>query len=195
MPRLEELYLYAYDLKADALFALPLPRLRILRVDHESSYPLEVLASNATLGNLTHILCHPHAQRPDDPDAFIRLGQLRAICWAPHLKSLEHLQLRLTDFGDEGVEAIVASGLLKRLRVLDLMYGCVTDDGAKLLAACPDLKNLRLLDLTMNALTEAGIAALAATGVPFVAKDQHGEHPSRMEPDGYLDYLGYGDIE
>ena len=195
MSRLEELYLYAGDLNAAELFALPLPRLRVLRVDHEMSYPLEVLAANSALGNLTHILCHPHAQTPNDADAYIRLDQLRAICLSPHLTSLAHLQLRLTDFGDEGTEEIVASGLLQRLRVLDLSYGCITDVGARALAACPDLKNLQLLDLTMNAMTAEGIAALTATGITVVANEQHGEHPSRMDPNGYLDYLSYGDIE
>jgi hypothetical protein len=170
-------------------------RLRVLRYDHARSYPFDVLAANPALGSLTHLLCHPHAQVPDDPDAYIRLDQLRAICRSPHLTSLTHLQLRLTDFGDDGIAEIIESGILKRLRVLDLSYGCVTDDGARALAACPDLKHLHHLDLTMNALTEEGIAALAATGVAFTAEDQHDEHPTRMGENGYLDYLSYGDME
>jgi hypothetical protein len=195
MPRLEELYLYAGDVDAAALFALPLPHLRVLRVDHERSYPLDVLAENPSLGNLTHLSCHPHAQRPGDPDAYLRLDQLRAVCRSPHLRNLSHLRLRLTDFGDEGAEELIASGVLKRLRVLDLSYGCMTDAGAAALAASPDLRNLALLDLSRNALGENGIAALRATDVTLKADDQHGEHPSRMGEDGYLDYLGYGDME
>ncbi|QJW96556.1 TIGR02996 domain-containing protein [Frigoriglobus tundricola] len=195
MPQLEELYLYAHSMEPAALFALPLSRLRILRVDHEMSYPLDVLAANSLLGNLTHILCHPHAQRPEDPHAYIRLDQLRALCRSPHLPRLTYLQLCLTDFGDEGAEEVIASGVLKRLRVLDLSYGCMTDSGAIALAACSDLKNLSLLDLTMNSLTEVGIAALTATGVPFKADQQHAEHPSRIDEHGYLEYLSYGDIE
>src|SRR5262249_33565001 len=130
MPRLEELYLYAYDVPAAAVFAYPMPRLRILRVDDATEYPLGVLAGHPALGNLTHLLCHPHAQYPEDHVAYIRLDQLRAVCRSPHLRSLTHLQLRLTDFGDDGVEEVVASGALKRLRVLDLSNGCVTDRGA-----------------------------------------------------------------
>jgi hypothetical protein len=195
MPRLEELYLYAYDVKPEALFAQPMPRLRILRVDHETNYPFEVLAANPTLGSLTYLLCHPHAQRPDDPDAYIRLDQLRAICRSPHLTNLTHLQLRLTDFGDDGVRELIASGILKRLKALDLSLGCVTDEGAKLLAACPDLKNLTSLDLCQNAIEGAGIAALEATGVQVNTQAQHGEHPSRMEEHGYLEYLSNGDWE
>jgi uncharacterized protein (TIGR02996 family) len=195
MPRLEELYLYAHDVDAATLFALPMNRLRVLRFDHARNYPFDVLAANPALGSLTHLLCHPHAQIPDDPDAYIRLDQLRAVCRAPHLMSLTHLQLRLTDFGDDGITEIVESGVLKRLRVLDISYGCVTDDGARALAACPDLKHLHRLDLTMNALTDEGIAALAATGVTFTAEHQHDEHPTRMGENGYLDYLSCGDME
>jgi hypothetical protein len=195
MPRLEELYLYTHYLDTAALFALPLPRLRVLRIDHETSYPYEVLAANPSLGNLTHILCHPHAQRPYDPDAYIRLDQLRAICRSPHLTNLSHLQLRLTDFGDAGAEEIVASGVLKRLRVLDLSLGCITDRGARVLAACPDLKNLTLLDLSQNALTDTAIAALAATGVPLKTDRQHGEYPGRPGGSDWLEYLSQGDWE
>jgi uncharacterized protein (TIGR02996 family) len=194
-PRLEELYLYAHGVEAGTVFALPLPRLRVLRFDHSDSYPLDVLANNPTLGNLTHLLCHPHALRPGDPEAYIRLPQLQAICRSPHLKGLTHLRLRLTDFGDHGIQELIASGLLGRLRVLDLKYGCLTDAGAAALAACPDLRRLELLDLSANSLGPAGIAALEGTGILVDTADQHGEHPDRAGEYGYLEYLGYGDME
>ncbi|HZY90475.1 MAG TPA: WGR domain-containing protein, partial [Gemmataceae bacterium] len=66
MPRLEELYLFAHLVDADALFALPLPNLRVLQLYHSDDYPLEELAENASLGRLTHLLCHPHALEPGD---------------------------------------------------------------------------------------------------------------------------------
>ncbi len=193
MPLLEELYLYAHSVQGEKLLALSLPRLRILRFDHAEEYRLDVLGDNHSLGNLTHLLCHPHAQRGTDRDAYIRLDQLRAVCRSPHLRSLVHLQLRLTDFGDHGAAEIVSSGILKRLRILDLSYGCITDQGAAVLARCPDLLHLEHLDLTMNTLTEDGIAALQATGVRVTTDSQHDEHPDRT--DDYLEYLGYGDIE
>jgi uncharacterized protein (TIGR02996 family) len=193
MPMLEELYLYAHDVTAEKLFALPLNRLRILRFDHARDYPLEVLAGNPSMNKLSHLLCHPHAQHHNDPNAYIRFDQLQAICRSPHLESLAHLRLRLTDFGDRGAEEIVSSGILKRLRILDLMYGCITDAGAALLAGCPDLKNLEHLDLTMNALTDEGIGLLQSAGVRVTADQQHDEIPEEM--DDYLEYLGYGDIE
>ncbi len=195
MPRLEELHLYAHRVFAEIIFAYPIPQLRVLHYDHASYYPLEVLATNPTLGNLTSISCHPHAQRPGDSDAYIRLDQLRAICRSPHLRKLSHLQLLLTDFGDAGIEEIITSGMLKQIRELNLSYGCVTDAGAALLAECPDLKNLTQLDLSQNALGDAGIKALQSTGVSVNTTAQHGEHPKRMGERGWLEYLSYGDME
>src|SRR4030095_8703162 len=54
MSRVQELYLYACDFHMTDLLALALPKLRVLRVDHEMSYPFEVLAANPSLGNLPH---------------------------------------------------------------------------------------------------------------------------------------------
>lgn len=195
MPNLEELYLYAHDLNVHVLFGLSLPKLRILRIDHETAYPLDILAANPTLGRLTHLLCQPHAQRSGDADAYIRLDHLRALCRSPHLTSLQHLRLMLTDFGNSGAEEIVASGILKRVSVLNLSYGCIRDEGARLLAACPDLKCLKFLNLTMNALTTDGAAALNATGVPLKADQQHNEYPGHTNYPGWIEYLSYGDME
>src|SRR5207248_5592445 len=129
------------------LFALPLPNLRVLQLYHSYDYALDKLAKNPSLGKLTHLLCHPHALESDHRP-YIRLPHLRAVLRSPHLASLTHLRLRLADFGDEGIEEVVNSGALKRLKVLDLRHGCVTDEGAKMLAGCPDAKNLELLDLS-----------------------------------------------
>src|SRR5205807_17255 len=154
MPNLEELYLLAHQVDANKIFPLPMPNLRILQLYHSNSYPLDRLAANKSLTNLTTLLCHPHAMDFDDEEAgaYIRLAHLRAICRSPHLKALTNLRLRLTDFSDAGAKEIVESGILKRLKVLDLQGGCITDDGAKLLAGCPDLKNLEFLNLRRNAL-------------------------------------------
>ncbi|MCI0464371.1 MAG: WGR domain-containing protein [Gemmataceae bacterium] len=197
MTNLEELYLLAHRVDANKLFTLPLPNLRILQLYHSRSYPLDRLAANKSLTNLTTLLCHPHALEPDDDDqgAYIRLEHLRAICRSPHLKSLTHLQLRLTNFGDAGAKEIVQSGILKRLKVLDLQGGCITDEGATLLAGCPDLKNLAFLNLCHNGLTKAGEKAIKATGVKADVSAQHG-YTSGVFGDGEpSEYLFYGDIE
>jgi Ran GTPase-activating protein (RanGAP) involved in mRNA processing and transport len=161
------------------------------------SYPLDKLAANSSLTNLTTLLCHPHAIEYDDEQqgAYIRFTHLKAICRSPHLKSLTHLALRLTDFGDKGAKEIVDSGILKRLKLLDLQSGCITDKGAKLLADCPDLKNLEYLNLRSNALTPAGEKLITDTGVKATVTDQHQE--GSVDPDdGELpEFLFEGDIE
>ncbi len=96
-----------------------MPNLRVLQLYHGRNYPLDKLAKNASLTNLTHLLCHPHALDYDDKP-YISLAGLKAVCRSPHLKSLTHLRLRLTDFGNKGVEEIISSGILKRLKILDL---------------------------------------------------------------------------
>jgi len=134
---------------------------------------------------LTHLLCHPHALEEDEP--YIRLPGVKALVHSPHLTSLTHLRLRLSDMGDAGIQEIVKSGILKRLKVLDLRNGLVTDDGARALAGCADLRNLESLDLSRNRLTDAGIAALKKTGIQ-VAADKQWQGDDQ-------EYLYEGDIE
>jgi uncharacterized protein (TIGR02996 family) len=172
MKRIEELYLYAHLAPTAEIFALPMPNLRKLHVYHIYEYPLDVLGNNPTLGNLVELSCWPHGLEPGDDRAYIQPGPFRELCFSPHLKSLTHLELYLTDLGDEGVRAIVESGLLKRLRVLDLWSGRITDEGARLLASSPDIRHLQRLRLSQNALTEAGVEALRATGVSLEADRQ-----------------------
>jgi uncharacterized protein (TIGR02996 family) len=204
MPRLEELHLLCKDFDPEPVFACrSLTHLRVLRVYHlgkggrnrrergerdDPEYPLAVLAKNPALGNLTHLLFHPHHE--ETGGSFLPLEQVRALLSSKRLPSLTHLQLRLSDLGDEGCRAFVKSGILKRLRWLDLRHGCITDAGARILARCPDLKNLEHLDLARNGLTRAGIAALRATGVPLRADHQQTEAELAEQQ-----YLREGDFE
>ena len=206
MSRVEVLELYCKDYDTRALFQLPnLTHLRELRAyhvgtrlrgggDREYEYPLDVLAANPALANLTHLLFHPHwAEEGDgagEDRSYIPLGQVRALVRSPNLPKLTHLQLRLSDMGDAGVREIVASGILKRLKWLDLRHGCITDAGAKLFAECPDAKNLERLDLSRNAVTAAGLAVLRKAKVNAVA--------NRPLTDAELEsreYLREGDFE
>jgi hypothetical protein len=182
----------------EKLFSLPLHRLRLLQVYHMNRrYPLEVLAANEALANLTSLRFHPHHHVDllhDDPpagpeDGYITLEGVRALVRSPHLPALTHLQLRLSTMGDAGVEEIVRSGILKRLKVLDLRHGCVTDAGARTLAECPDLRRLELLDLDRNRLSPAGVAALQGAGIMVRAGDQ-----VRSDED-VNQYLFEGDFE
>lgn len=188
MPDIEEMHIMAHVRDATKLVSLPMPRLRVFLLYHGWSYPLDRLARNPSLTNLRELYCHPHAQEGGD-QPYIRLPHLRAICRSPHLTGLTHLQLRLADFGDGGVEEIVRSGLLKRLRVLDLRHGLVTDAGARALADCPDLNRLEHLDLSRNRLTADGVKALTATGVKATLIRQQGAGTETWET------FGAGDIE
>lgn len=176
-PRMEELYLNTDLPGIEKLFALPkLGNLRVLQYyygsayagDRESdTYPLSALAGNASLKNLTTLRLHPGR------GSTIEIDELTALLNSRQLPALEHLQVHMTTFGNEGCGAVVKSGILRRLKTLDMGYGTMTDDGARLLAASPDLQRLESLDVSRNALTNAGIDALKATGVRIVADDQH----------------------
>ncbi|HEY7313824.1 MAG TPA: WGR domain-containing protein [Gemmataceae bacterium] len=191
MPRLKELYVLSQGVDTDQLFSLKtLNHLRILQVYHMNNYPLQKLARNPSLGNLTHLLCHPHYLEREE--AYLRLPHMRAVVRSTTLKSLTHLRLRQCDMGDKGAEEIVASGILKRLKLLDLRNGRITDAGARLLAGCPDLRNLEFLNLNRNCLTADGVAALKATGVKFTVDGQW--QPTGNEYDDQ-EYLFEGDSE
>ncbi len=193
MPNVEELYLLAHRVDANKLFALPMPQLRILQLYHSTSYPLEKLTENNSVTKLTHLLCYPHALEFEDNVAYIRIKQLRAICKATHWTQLQYLQLRITDFGDEGAKEVVKSGILKRLKVLDLQAGCISDEGAEALANCPDVKNLDRLNLDINAMTVAGIGKLTKVCKELSALQQH----NNVGPFGaeFPEYFFHGDME
>jgi hypothetical protein len=106
------------------------------------------------------------------------------------LKKLTHLQLRLSDMGDDGIREIIASGILKQLTWLDLQHGCVTDEGASLLAACPDAKRLEHLDLSRNAVSTKGLRALRKASVNAVANK-----PLTQNELDEREYLREGDFE
>jgi uncharacterized protein (TIGR02996 family) len=191
MPHVEEVRLLAHRVDGD-IFALPMPRLRLLQVFHATDYPLGRLAANKSLANLTHLLLQPHAPRHDD-EPYIGPRELRAICRSRNLPKLSHLTLRYTTVGDEGIAEIISSGLIRRLKVLDLLGGCVTDDGARMLAACPEVKSLERLNLDTNALTADSVSRLRAAGANLTAEGQHAEVPPFG--DQLPEYLFYADIE
>lgn len=203
MPRVEELHLLCKEYESASLFALPnLAHLRTLRMYHlggrdygrQYEYALDVLAANPAFANLTHLLLHPHCAELGDEDdrdlSYLPLAQVQALLRSPHLKKLTHLQLRLSDMGDDGVRAFIDSGILKRLRWLDLRHGCVTDEGARLLAACPDAKRLEHIDLSRNAVSAAGLAVLRKAGVNAVANQ-----PLTQTELDEREYLREGDSE
>jgi hypothetical protein len=189
MPDVEEVQILAhFREEADRLVALPMPKLRALFLYHGWNYPLDRLAKNASLKNLRELNCHPHALEGGD-EPYIQLRHLRALCKSPHLTALTHLHLHLANFGDAGVEEIIKTGMLKRLKVLDFRHGLVTDEGAKALAASPDIKNLEHLDLSWNQLTNDGVNALKKTGVNATLNRQQAAGADEW------DTFGQGDCE
>jgi uncharacterized protein (TIGR02996 family) len=190
MPRVEELHLFAHihdEIKT--LFGMKtLTHLRVLQVYHvEREHPLATLARNSALGRLTHLLLYPHGYSGSERGSYLPPEEVRALVRSPHLQSLTHLRLRLSNMGDEGCREIVRSGILKRLKVLDVRLGQITDEGARTLAACPELRNLESLDIGANWLTEEGVNALRAVGINVQADSQVAE--------GEDGYLMEGDME
>lgn len=206
MRRIEVLDLYCKGYDTRALFSLPnLTYLRELRMYHQYgsgntrrgepgyAYQLDALAGNSALANLTRLEFHPHCAEGGyggDEASYLPLEQVRHLLYSPHLKSLTHLQLRLSDMGDDGIREIISSGILKRLKWLDLRHGAVTDAGAELLAACPDARRLARIDLSRNAVSAAGLAALRKAGVNAVANN-----PMTQTELESREYLREGDFE
>jgi uncharacterized protein (TIGR02996 family) len=190
LPALEELRLCAHGVKTKKVFALPMPHLSVLVVHHIHEYPLEVLAKNSSLTRLESLSFWPHGLEPWHEGAYITQKGFKALVHSPHLTSLRHLAVYLSDIGDQGCEEIVESGILGRLKVLDVSRGCITDAGAGTLAACPELTNLERLVINKNMLTRSGIRALRATGVEVEAKEQYA--PGEADEQ---EYLWEGDAE
>jgi uncharacterized protein (TIGR02996 family) len=203
MPRVEEIHTLSYGINLRHVFSSGnLTNLRVLRMYHIGGrerngvspvYPLDVLAANPAFANLTQLRFHPH--QPEGlwgttGGSYIPLDQVRALVRSPHLKKLTHLQLRLSDMGDDGIREIIVSGILKRLAWLDLQHGCVTDEGARQLAACADAKRLERIDLSYNGVTATGLAALRSAGVNAVANN-----PLAQDQLDNREYLRHGDFE
>src|SRR5262249_21180714 len=184
-PRLEELHVLARNPDLERLFALRLPRLKVLMLYHEmGTHPLRVLADNDGMPALVSLSIHPAYS---DDDSYLPREEVVALVRSPHFPALRELRLRASDLGDEGVRAIVESGILRRLKVLDLRHGCVTDAGARMLAACPDVRGLEMLDLAENQLGESGRALLGGLDIRVRLESQHEV--------GSEDYLFSGDVE
>jgi hypothetical protein len=192
MPEIEELRACAHVRDAKKLVSLAMPNLRLFQLYHGWDFPLDKLAANKSLTKLETILCHPHGHEGGDAP-YIRRRHIKAICESPYLKKLQHLRLRSSDIGDEGVKDIVESGMLRQLKVLELQLGIISDVGAKMLAECPDVKNLTLLNVSHNALTDNGIKLLQQTGINVIAKNMHEQ--TSYDPDDENEFLWQGDAE
>ncbi|MBT3224360.1 MAG: hypothetical protein HN348_35280 [Proteobacteria bacterium] len=172
LKNLEVLALGALRVDTMELFSLQLPKLKKLLVYHVYKYHLETLAENPSFAGLEELGCRPRGLEPYEEEACIQLAGVEALVSSPHLKRLRYLELRASDIGDAGVKLLLDSGLVRGLEVLDLHYGEITDEGARLLAAHPDTKKLTKLDIGGNALTKEGLQLLADAGIAYVSGKQ-----------------------
>ena len=170
---LRQLTVRASHLNTPRIFATPLPQLQTLELTVvEVGFAFRVLAINSTFGQLRnlHLDIFEYVEGMDNPHGpgvtnLIDSDELRIFFRSPHLRSLLYLGLRLPGFGDAGVDELISSGMIARLKGLDLCRCEITDDGAQELAACPDVARLEYLHLDNNLLSPVGIEALAAVGV------------------------------
>jgi Leucine-rich repeat (LRR) protein len=172
LQELEELWLNVVGFPGSDLFSLELPSLRQLDFHAGDDYAFEALVANGSLQGLEVLRCLPRAWEDEGDDQEPGYLALRHFELAAKLPKLRTLGLHSCTAGDEGIRALIASGLLARLEVLDLSYGAVSDEGAALLAESGALGGLKHLGLSGNWLTSTGIAALKATGVPLRAELQ-----------------------
>jgi uncharacterized protein (TIGR02996 family) len=92
-------------------------------------------------------------------------GLFALLATAPEARLVRHLNLSTAPLGDDGVDELIASGLIARLDTLDLTSTRITDDGAEALARCPDVPRLKALHLERNLLSPIGIGALRQAGM------------------------------
>jgi Ran GTPase-activating protein (RanGAP) involved in mRNA processing and transport len=174
----------------ERLFGAPtLSHLRVLHLTHSEHYPLDVLAGNPALANLTHLTLHALAPDRDEGRLYLGLEQLRALAYSPYLTSLTHLRFQRSDIGDEGVRLLIESGLLRRLRLLDLSLGTITDTGATLLAQA-ETSGIEHLNLTDNAISPEGLRRLGQALGNRLALSIDNQHPPEDE-----DWLYWGEME
>ena len=171
-PRLEVLVVEAHDIDTNSLFKTKMPQLKALTINHVREYPIPLLAENTSLSKLESIVFQPHAFEYDDDEAYIVLEDIRAICRSKNLTNLKHLYLQCTDFGDEGIEEIIKSGILQRLESLKLPSGATTDAGADMLVEA-DLGHLKRLDLSTNYLSDAAVKRLKAKNITLTTGSQN----------------------
>jgi uncharacterized protein (TIGR02996 family) len=96
--------------------------------------------------------------------------------------NLQYLRLMECDFADEGVDMLLDSPLIDRLRILELTGCNITDDGAILFAQHPAIPKLQSFKLDRNLISPIGIQALADVGVT-ISDNQLDHFELTLEPD------------
>lgn len=189
MPRLESVKLCVDHFSESRLFGVAdYPHLHTIHITYNNPRcRFYMLGYNDGLPSLRRLhldtvsVMPPPGELGSDREP-ITPGDLQSFFRSPHLKALECFTLRNAEFADAGVEELLASGFINRLKGLDLCRCNITDDGARLLAAHPAIPHLEYLHLYGNLLSPIGIDALEAAGVSVSREQFFAQGDFDLEP-------------
>ncbi len=179
MPRLESVKLCVDHFSESRLFGVAdYPHLHTIHITYNNPRcRFYMIGYNDGLPSLRRLhldtvsLMPPNGELGSDREP-ITEGDLQSFFRSQHLKALEHFTFRNGEFADAGVEELLASGFINRLKGLDLCRCNITDDGVRLLAAHPAIPHLEYLHLDGNLLSPIGIDALEVAGVSVSLEQQ-----------------------
>ncbi len=180
MPHLESICLCVDHFFDSYLFGGDFPRLHTIDITY--NHPrcgFYILGYMNGLPNLRRLSLDTVAIMPERGELGaerepITPAVLRTFFRTKHLNTLEYLTFRNGEFADAGVEELLASGFITRLKGLDLCRCNITDDGAELLAAHPHTPRLEYLHLDNNLLSPIGMDALEAVGQRISPNQMYG---------------------
>ncbi len=170
MPHLESIRLCVDQFSESVLFGGGYPRLHTIDITYNNPRcRFYLLGFHEDLPNLRRLSLDTVAIIPNSDETGSRREpitptDLQMFFRTKHLKALEYLTFRNGEFGDAGVEELLASGFITRLKGLDLCRSNITDTGAELLARHPHTPKLEYLHLDNNLLSPIGIDALETAG-------------------------------
>lgn len=183
MKSLESIRLCVDLFSESALFGGSYPRLHTIDITYNNPRcRFYILGMNDALPNLKRLSLDTVAVMPGRGELGserepITPTDLSMFFRSKYLTALEYLTFRNGEFGDEGVEELLASGFINRLKGLDLCRCNITDDGARLLAAHPHVRTLEHLHLDNNLLSPIGIQVLEEAGQPISPNQLFGIAP------------------
>lgn len=170
MHNLESIRLCVDQFSESGLFGGDYSKLHTINItDNIPRSRFYILGMNDGLPNLKRLCLDTVAIMPDRVELGaerepITPNELSMFFGTRHLKALEYFTFRNGEFGDAGVEELLSSGFITRLKGLDLCRCNITDTGAELLARHPHTPKLEYLHLDNNLLSPIGIDALEAVG-------------------------------
>ncbi len=187
MPNLESIRLCVDHYSESGLFGGDYPRLHTIDITNNNPRSwFYILGMNDGLPNLRRLSLDTVAVMPVRGELGserepITPTDLSMFFRTKYMKALEYLTFRNGEFADAGVEELLASGFITRLKGLDLCRCNITDTGAELLAAHPHTPKLEHLHLDNNLLSPIGIDALEAVGQRISPNQMFGPMPQDYE--------------